>query len=50
MGKKILLAIDDCVDSKKAVQYAVRMCSNVKDIHYTLFNVQPAVPEVFTEL
>lgn len=50
MGRKILLAIDDCVDSKRAVQYAVRTCSVVKDIHYTLFNVQPAVPEVFTEL
>jgi nucleotide-binding universal stress UspA family protein len=50
MGRKILLAIDDCIDSKKAVQYATRTCSVVKDIRYTLFNVQPAVPAVFTEL
>ncbi len=43
MEKKILLAVDDSIHSKHAVEYAVRMSSVVKDLTYTLFHVQPAV-------
>jgi nucleotide-binding universal stress UspA family protein len=43
--KKILLAVDDSIHSKHAVQYAVMMSSVVKDLTYTLFNVQPTISQ-----
>jgi nucleotide-binding universal stress UspA family protein len=43
MKKKILLAVDDSVHSKYALQYAVQMSSFVTELSYTLFNVQPAI-------
>jgi nucleotide-binding universal stress UspA family protein len=50
MNNKILIAIDDCVDSKKAVQYAVKTCSAAKNTKYTLFYVQPVIPQAFTDI
>jgi nucleotide-binding universal stress UspA family protein len=50
MGKKILVAVEDCVHSKQAVKYAAIMTSAAKDVRYTLFNVQPLVPRVFREV
>ena len=47
MEKKILLAVDDSVHSKQAVQYAARISSAVKDVAYTLFNVEALVPRIF---
>lgn len=41
MEKKILLAVDDSAHSKNAVRYAVKMSLFVKELSYTLFNVQP---------
>lgn len=45
MEKKILLAVDDSIHSKHAIQYAVRMSSAVKDLTFTLFHVQPAISQ-----
>ena len=45
MVKKILLAVDDSIHSRHAVQYAVRMSSVVKDITWTLFHVQPTISQ-----
>ena len=43
MEKKILLAVDDSRHSKNAIHYAVRVSSFVKNLHYVLFHVQPAI-------
>lgn len=43
MEKKILLAVDDSRHSKNAVHYAAGGSSFVKNLHYVLFNVQPAI-------
>ncbi len=49
MGKKILIAVGDCDYSKHAVKYAATISRAVKDLTYTLFNVQASVPNIFTE-
>lgn len=43
MKKKILLAVDGSIHSKDAVKYACKISLLVKDLSYTLFNVQPTV-------
>jgi nucleotide-binding universal stress UspA family protein len=43
MEKKILLAVDDSQHSKNAIHYAVHLSSFVKNLHYVLFHVQPAI-------
>ena len=43
MDKKILLAVDDSLQSKDAVKYAVTISSSVKDLHYVLLHVQPMI-------
>lgn len=43
MKKKILLAVDGSIHSKNAVKYACKVSLLVKDLSYTLFNVQPTV-------
>ena len=43
MDKKILLAVDDSLQSKYAVKYAVAISSTVKDLYYVLFHVQPMI-------
>jgi nucleotide-binding universal stress UspA family protein len=45
MDKKILLAVDDSLQSKDAVKYAVTRSSSVKDLHYVLFHVQPMISQ-----
>ncbi len=45
MERKILLAVDESIHSRHAVQYTVRMSSVVKDITWTLFHVQPAISQ-----
>ena len=47
MGRKILVAVDDSVHSKQAVAYAARISSAVKDVAYTLFNVEALIPRIF---
>ena len=48
MKKRILVAVDDSVYSKYAVKYAAMISSAAKDVTYTLFNVQPLVPRIFS--
>jgi nucleotide-binding universal stress UspA family protein len=43
MEKKILLAVDDSRHSRHAIRYAVSVSSFVKNLHYMLFHVQPAI-------
>lgn len=43
MDKKILLAVDDSLQSKYAVKYAAAISSSVKDLHYVLSHVQPMI-------
>ena len=50
MEKKILLAVDDCVYSKRAVKYAARISSAAKNITYTLFNMPPLIPRIFMDM
>ncbi len=45
MEKKVLVVIDGSVNSRKAVEYAILMDKLIIDIHYILFNVQPAISE-----
>jgi nucleotide-binding universal stress UspA family protein len=45
LEKRILVAVDDSAYSRKAVEYAVEMGSVIKDLCYTLFNVQPTISE-----
>ncbi|MCP4623832.1 MAG: universal stress protein [bacterium] len=45
MDKKILLAVDDSLQSKDAVKYAVTISSAVKELHYVLFHVQPMISQ-----
>ena len=49
MEKKILLAVDDSIHSKHAIQYAARMSSVVGDPTYTLFHVQPTISQFLLE-
>jgi len=45
LEKRVLVAVDDSIHSKKAIEYAVNMRSVVTDLSYTLFNVQPTISE-----
>ena len=49
MEKKILLPVDDSTHSKRAIEYAVKMSSLVKNLSYTLFHVQPTVSSFLLE-
>ena len=43
MEKKILLAVDNSRHSRNAIHYAVGVSYIVENLHYVLFNVQPAI-------
>jgi nucleotide-binding universal stress UspA family protein len=45
MEKKIMLAVDDSKDSTQAVDYAVRMSSKIRSLHYVLFYIQPMISQ-----
>jgi nucleotide-binding universal stress UspA family protein len=45
LEKRILVAIDDSVYSKKEIEYAAGMRTIVPDLTYTLFNVQPTISD-----
>ncbi len=47
MTKKVLLAVDESAPSKRAVKYAARVCAAAGDVRFTLFHVEPFVPEIF---
>jgi nucleotide-binding universal stress UspA family protein len=47
--KRILVAVDGSVYSRKAMEYAAGIGSIVKNIHYTLLNVHPKVSDYLVE-
>jgi nucleotide-binding universal stress UspA family protein len=49
MTRKILVAVGGCVYSRHAVRYVAKLSVAATDLTYTLFNVQPAVPELLGE-
>ncbi len=49
MKKKILVAVDGSIYSRKAIEYVVKMESVIKDLHYTLLNIHPKVSEFLVE-
>jgi len=49
MGKRILIAVGDCVHSQHAVRYAAKISAAQQEVDYTLFHVQALVPKIFNE-
>jgi len=47
--KRILLAVDESIYSRNATEYAVGIGPEVKDLRFTLFNVQPKISEFLLE-
>nr|WP_320015743.1 universal stress protein [uncultured Desulfobacter sp.] len=43
MEKMILIPVEDCRRSLRAVRYAVHSASFIKELHFVLFNVQPMI-------
>lgn len=43
MEKKILIPVENCRRSLRAVRYAVHSASFIKELHFVLFNVQPMI-------
>jgi len=49
MQKKILLPVADSIYSEQAIKYTTYVCSAMNDVTYTLFNVQPLIPEILIQ-
>ena len=49
MEKRILIAVDGSLYSRKAIEYTVKMESVIKDLNYTLINVHPKISEFLIE-
>ncbi len=49
MERKILLAVDDSIQTRNAIRYAVRISAFVKDLTYTLLRVQPDVSQFLVD-
>ena len=49
MKKKIMVAVDGSIYSRKAIEYVVKMESVIKDLNYTLLNIHPKVSEFLVE-
>ena len=45
MEKKILIAVDGSIHSRKAIEYCIDMCSVIKDMHYILLNIHPKISD-----
>lgn len=45
MEKKILIAVDGSIHSRKAIEYCVNMCSLIEDMQYILINIQPKISD-----
>ncbi len=48
MSKKVLIAVGDCLHSRRAVEYAAKVSSAAKDVEYTIFHVEPLIPRIFS--
>ncbi len=49
MSHKVLISLDDSLQSSRVVDYAVRISSVIQDMEYTLMNVQPPIPPFITD-
>jgi len=49
LGKKLLIAVDNSIHSKRAMAYAAAMGSLIKELRYVLFHVQPKISEFLVE-
>ncbi|MEN8245442.1 MAG: universal stress protein [Thermodesulfobacteriota bacterium] len=43
MQKKILLAVDNTRPSRKALDYSMQLSSDIRELHYVLFYIQPMI-------
>ena len=46
MIKKILLAVDECAQSRQLIRYAAGICKT-ENVRFTLFHIEHFVPEIF---
>lgn len=49
MEKRILIAVDGSIYSRKTIEYTVKMESVIKDFNYILLNIQPKISEFLIE-
>ena len=49
MEKRILVAVDGSIYSRKAIEYIVQMESVIKDLNYILLNIHPKISEFILE-
>ena len=49
MEKMLLIAVDDTFNSRKAMEYAAGLGSMVKNLQFTILNVQPKISEFLLE-
>jgi len=49
MERKILISLDESINSTRVVDYAARISSVVKDLTYTLMTVQPSIPPFLSD-
>ena len=45
MEKKVLIAVDGSIYSRKALEYAVQMSGIIKNMSFILLNIQPKISE-----
>lgn len=49
MEKKILMALDDTIQSQNALNYAIGLFPLIQDLHFTLFHGQPHISQFLTD-
>ena len=49
MVKKILIAVDDSLQSKNAVRYVTRLSARLENLNIVLFNAQPMVSQFLVD-
>ena len=49
MEKRILIAVDGSIYSRKAMEYTVKMKPVIKDVSYIILNIQPKISEFLIE-
>ncbi|NOY70231.1 MAG: universal stress protein [Deltaproteobacteria bacterium] len=49
MRKKIVIAVDQSLHSKQAMEYAVKIAEVVKEVDFTLLHIQPMISQYLTE-
>jgi nucleotide-binding universal stress UspA family protein len=49
MLKKIMIAVDDSMQSKNAVRYVTRLSARLENLNYVLFNAQPMLSQFLVD-